>query len=172
MVPSALAAFLSALGVRNSELALRLADVIGAQCEGAHWAELARAREVANWLDTLGLHIPGLLGDMARQGHATCQACQRWATRLFRVTTATGTRGRALLERCRVAQEVLLMARDADTARHAQRALRQLFGSDGIDVCFACAAAPTDEARIGHARERVTTRRPDMPLPSRTCTRA
>ena len=48
--PSALAAFLSAVGVRNSELAQRLADVIAAQCEGAHsWAELARAREVATW---------------------------------------------------------------------------------------------------------------------------
>ena len=108
VVPSALAAFLSAVGVSNSELALRLADVIAAQCEGAHWAELARAREVSYWLDALGLHIPGLLGDMARQGNVTCQACQRRATGLFRITTATGTRGRALLEHCRGTQEVLL----------------------------------------------------------------
>ena len=61
VVPSALlAAFLSAVGVRNSELAQRLADVIAAQCEGAHWAELARAREVATWLDALGLHVPSM----------------------------------------------------------------------------------------------------------------
>jgi hypothetical protein len=148
------------VGVSDSELALRLADVIAAQCEGTHWAELARAREVAKWLDALGLHIPGLLGDMARQGHATCQACQRQATRLFRVRQATGTRGRALLERCRVSQETLLTARDAETSRLAKNALRQLFTSNGIDVCFACAAAAIAEARIGHAR---TLQGPEIP---------
>jgi hypothetical protein len=36
VVPSVLAAFLSAVGVSDSDLALRLEDVIAAQYEGAH----------------------------------------------------------------------------------------------------------------------------------------
>ena len=89
---------------------------------------------VATWLDALGLHIPGLLGDMAGHGHASCHAGMPTVGNapLPSHGTVMGAQGDALLERTRKSQEAQLRARDPETSRHAQHALRQLFARPAL----------------------------------------
>ena len=66
VVPSALVEFLVGVGVRRGEAREIAARIVAATCEAVQRASLARAREMAEQLDGMGVHAPELLGGAGR----------------------------------------------------------------------------------------------------------
>ena len=88
VVPAALIAYLEGVGARRGEAGDAAARAVAELCEALHWAELARAREMAAQLDGLGLHLPDLCGGAA-EDTTPCDACGAAARRLFHVRRGT-----------------------------------------------------------------------------------
>lgn len=147
VVPGALLAFLEGIGVRRGETTATAAKLVAEMCEAVHWAELARAREMALHLEQLGLHLPELLGG-AREPTTACAACGAEARRLFH-----GKPGSA---RCdRLVSEVNTRLGDAAArrvcrarGRQTRQAVEEMYSKEGVHVCIGCARGCITEARM------------------------
>ena len=96
VVPSALVAFLVGVGERAGAARAAAAAVVAATCQAVQWASLARAREMAALLESMGLHLPELLGGVGELT-APCAACGCSARQLFRVRSGSAE-GDAVLQ--------------------------------------------------------------------------